>query len=134
MTAVEIEIDFSYEAAHWLPNVPDGHKCKTLHGHSYHLTVALSGAVHAELGWVADYADVRAAVAPTIKCLDHTTINELIENPTCENQLRWLWRQFTASDQRSPAEGWPEGLYLLSRLTLSETANARANYYGPRDR
>ncbi|MGB0390019.1 MAG: 6-pyruvoyl trahydropterin synthase family protein, partial [Salibacteraceae bacterium] len=32
---------FSFDSAHELPNVPEGHKCKNLHGHTYHLTVFL---------------------------------------------------------------------------------------------
>ena len=28
---------FRFEAAHFLPNVPEGHKCARLHGHSFRL-------------------------------------------------------------------------------------------------
>ncbi|NNL10351.1 MAG: 6-carboxytetrahydropterin synthase QueD, partial [Pseudomonadales bacterium] len=27
--------EFGFEAAHRLPNVPEGHKCQRLHGHSF---------------------------------------------------------------------------------------------------
>ena len=37
--------DFSFEAAHRLPNVPDGHKCARLHGHSFHVRVSVDGPV-----------------------------------------------------------------------------------------
>ncbi|WP_449406783.1 6-pyruvoyl trahydropterin synthase family protein [Mucilaginibacter humi] len=36
---------FTFDAAHFLPKVPDGHKCRALHGHTYHLSVFISGAV-----------------------------------------------------------------------------------------
>jgi 6-pyruvoyltetrahydropterin/6-carboxytetrahydropterin synthase len=32
---MEIFEEYTFEAAHRLPNVPAGHKCERLHGHSY---------------------------------------------------------------------------------------------------
>lgn len=32
---MELFREFTFEAAHRLPAVPDGHKCGRLHGHSY---------------------------------------------------------------------------------------------------
>jgi len=57
----EIWKDFTFEAAHLLPNLPDGHKCKRLHGHSYRVRVVVSGELDAELGWVMDYAHIADA-------------------------------------------------------------------------
>ena len=34
---------FTIEAAHRLPNVPDGHKCARLHGHSFRVELHVSG-------------------------------------------------------------------------------------------
>jgi 6-pyruvoyltetrahydropterin/6-carboxytetrahydropterin synthase len=116
---VEIACEFGYEAAHWLPNVPVGHKCQKLHGHSYRLVVTVEGPVDPILGWVIDFADVRGAVEPFIGVLDHSLLNDLIDNPTVENQLRWLWEKITL-----------EG---MSRLVLSETESTSATYYGPDD-
>ncbi|MCX8000431.1 MAG: 6-carboxytetrahydropterin synthase, partial [Leptospiraceae bacterium] len=33
MEELELVREFSFDAAHLLPNLPDGHKCKRLHGH-----------------------------------------------------------------------------------------------------
>ena len=41
---MEIFKEFAIEAAHWLPNVPAGHKCGRLHGHSFHVAVHVRGA------------------------------------------------------------------------------------------
>ena len=41
---------FTFEAAHHLPNVPEGHKCGRLHGHSYRVEVHVSGAVRLTSG------------------------------------------------------------------------------------
>lgn len=34
---------FHIEAAHRLPNVPEGHKCARLHGHSFMVEIHVSG-------------------------------------------------------------------------------------------
>ena len=34
---------FTIEAAHRLPNVPPGHKCARLHGHSFRVEVHVGG-------------------------------------------------------------------------------------------
>ena len=61
---MEISKDFTFEAAHLLPNVREGHKCARLHGHSFGVTVAIEGPVGETTGWVLDFADVSAAFAP----------------------------------------------------------------------
>ena len=89
----EIFKEFSFEAAHRLPNVPEGHKCARLHGHSFHVRVTLRGALEAGTGWVRDFADVKRAIAPLHDRLDHRYLNEIegLENPTSEVLSRWIW-------------------------------------------
>jgi 6-pyruvoyltetrahydropterin/6-carboxytetrahydropterin synthase len=48
---------YRFESAHHLPNLPDGHKCKNLHGHNYRIEVILSGALDSR-GFVKDFADI----------------------------------------------------------------------------
>ena len=87
--------DFSFEAAHRLPNVPDGHKCARLHGHSFQVRVTIEGPVGERTGWVMDFADLKAAFAPLYERLDHRYLNEVpgLENPTSEVLARWIWRE-----------------------------------------
>lgn len=87
--------DFSFEAAHRLPNVPEGHKCARLHGHSFQVRVTVAGPVGATTGWVMDFADLKAACAPVIDSLDHRYLNEIpgLENPTSEVVAIWLWHR-----------------------------------------
>ena len=59
---MEIYKQFTFEAAHRLPNVPPGHKCARLHGHSFEVTVHVRGPLSAHEGWVMDFADLKAAV------------------------------------------------------------------------
>src|SRR5947208_14815945 len=79
--------EFRFEAAHRLPNMPPGHKCARLHGHSFHLEVHLWGAVDPTTGMLVDYADIKAAFKPLEDQLDHRYLNEVdgLENPTSEN-------------------------------------------------
>jgi 6-pyruvoyltetrahydropterin/6-carboxytetrahydropterin synthase len=92
---MEIFREFTFEAAHRLPNVPDGHKCARLHGHSYRVAVHVSGEVEAETGWVMDFGDIKKAVAPVIDQLDHYYLNEIpgLDNPTSELLARWIWQR-----------------------------------------
>jgi 6-pyruvoyltetrahydropterin/6-carboxytetrahydropterin synthase len=84
---MEIYKQFSIEAAHWLPNVPEGHKCKRLHGHSFRIAIHISGAVDEHLGWVEDFSTVKAAFKTIEDQIDHRCLNEIpgLENPTSEH-------------------------------------------------
>lgn len=89
----EIFQEFTIEAAHRLPNVPPGHKCARLHGHSFRLAVHVEGPVDTHFGWLRDFAEVRDAMAPLIELLDHHYLNEVdgLDNPTSENLAKWIW-------------------------------------------
>ena len=109
-----------FEAAHLLPNAPEGHKCGRLHGHSYRVEVHVAGPVGEESGWVIDFAEIKAAFKPLLKQLDHRYLNEIegLENPTSEVLVRWIWRRLK-----------PE-LPGLSKLVLFETCTAGTVYRG----
>lgn len=111
---------FTFEAAHLLPNVPPGHKCARLHGHSFRVEVHVSGAVGDETGWVMDFADIKAATDPVRAELDHHYLNDIkgLENPTSENVARYIWQ---AVKPRLPS---------LSKLVVHETCTAGCVYCG----
>ena len=90
---MEIYKEFHFEAAHLLPNVPAGHKCARMHGHSFRIEIHVSGPVGEESGWVMDFADLRQAFQPLYDRLDHRCLNDIegLENPTSENIARWIW-------------------------------------------
>lgn len=118
---VELERTFRFEAAHLLPNVPEGHKCRRLHGHSFVIDVAVRGDVDETVGWFVDYADLDAAFDPLRRRLDHYYLNEIggLANPTSEVLARWIWERLE-----------PE-LPGLWKITVRETCNSRCVYYGP---
>jgi 6-pyruvoyltetrahydropterin/6-carboxytetrahydropterin synthase len=86
---------FSLEAAHRLPNVPPGHKCGRLHGHSFGVEVHVRGEPGIETGWVQDFGDIKAAFQPLFDQLDHHYLNEVesLSNPTSENLAIWIWER-----------------------------------------
>jgi 6-pyruvoyltetrahydropterin/6-carboxytetrahydropterin synthase len=117
---MDIYRSFTIEAAHRLPNVPEGHKCARLHGHSFRVEVHVSGPVGETSGWVMDFADVKRAFAPLHEALDHRYLNEIegLENPTSENLARWIWRRLKPD------------LPALSRVVVQETCTSGCVYQG----
>ena len=111
---------FTFEAAHRLPNVPVGHKCARLHGHSFRVEVHVSGPVDDRTGWVMDFADIKAAFDPVRDLLDHRYLNDIegLENPTSENVARYIWRSL------KPRLGG------LTKLVVHETCTAGCVYCG----
>jgi 6-pyruvoyltetrahydropterin/6-carboxytetrahydropterin synthase len=118
---VTLSRKFRFEAAHFLPRVPEGHKCRRMHGHSFRFEVFVHGPLDPELGWLIDYADITAVVEPIRKLVDHNLLNEVegLENPTSEVLAVWLW------DRIKP------NLPLLSRIVVYETCNSHCSYEGP---
>lgn len=109
---------YTFEAAHRLPNVPDGHQCGRLHGHSYQVEVAAKGSVDPVTGFVVDFGDISKVVKPVIARLDHYYLNEIegLENPTSESLARWIWEQVN--------QPW------LTSVTIKETCTSRCCYEG----
>ncbi len=118
MNTVRICKTFKFEAAHYLPEVPAEHKCAKVHGHSYRVEVWLCGDVDRH-GWVQDFGEVSTVVKPLVGMLDHSTINDTVDNPTSENLAVWLWGQLLPL------------LPQLDEIVVYETATTRATYSGP---
>lgn len=115
---MEIYKDFSFESAHLLPNVPEGHKCGRLHGHSFHVRIVVTGNVGETSGWVMDFAVIKSIVKPIINQLDHYYLNEIegLENPTSENIAKWIWNKLKPN--------LPE----LERIEIKETCTSGCIY------
>jgi 6-pyruvoyltetrahydropterin/6-carboxytetrahydropterin synthase len=69
-------------AGHWLPKVPDGHKCRRPHGHNYEIEVVID-----------------KVVQPLLATLDHTMLNdhEGLENPTAEVISEWFQKRINSA-------------------------------------
>jgi 6-pyruvoyltetrahydropterin/6-carboxytetrahydropterin synthase len=120
MPVCEIVQGFRFEAAHFLPNVVPGHRCRRIHGHSYKVEVQVAGEVDPQSGWVIDFYDIEAAFTPVMEALDHHLLNEIpgLENPTAENIAIWIYKAL--------APGCP----ALSAVVVHETEHSRAIYRG----
>ena len=88
---MRISKTFTFEAAHHLPNVHEGHQCARVHGHSYVVDVEVAGPIDPHAGWVIDYGDISAAWKLAGAHLDHRDLNTILDNPTAENLAGMLW-------------------------------------------
>ncbi|MCX6247038.1 MAG: 6-carboxytetrahydropterin synthase [Bacteroidetes bacterium] len=144
MTKIRITKEFSFEAAHALHGY-DG-PCRSIHGHSYKLSVTVSGVPVEESGspkkgMVMDFGDLKRMIKKNvIDSVDHALIlskdypvediqrmNEGFENvvwvdyqPTSENLLVDFSQKIMAF--------LPAGITLFS-LRLRETANSYAEWF-----
>ena len=117
---MEIFKTFNLECAHRLPNVPEGHKCARVHGHSFKVELHVRGPVDGRLGWVMDFAQIKQAFEPLHERLDHRYLNEVegLDNPTSEQLARWIWLHLKPS------------LPLLARVVVHETCTSGCSYEG----
>ncbi|WP_022719603.1 6-carboxytetrahydropterin synthase QueD [Rhodopseudomonas sp. B29] len=111
---------FRFEAAHHLPHVPETHRCRRLHGHSYRVELELTGKADPVTGFVQDFFEIEAAFGPVLARLDHYCLNDVegLENPTAENIAVWIWRQVKSQ------------LTQLSKVRVYETPDCWADYVG----
>ena len=111
---------FRIEAAHRLPNVPPGHKCARLHGHSFEVELVVSGEPGADSGWVMDFSDIKQVFKPIYEQLDHHYLNDIegLENPTSERLAVWIWNRLKPQ------------LPQLSEVVVHETCTSGSRYRG----
>jgi 6-pyruvoyltetrahydropterin/6-carboxytetrahydropterin synthase len=111
---------FNFEAAHFLPAVPETHRCRRMHGHSYRVELRLEGPVDPVTGFVADFFDIEAAFAPLLKQLDGSCLNDIdgLANPTAETIAVWIWTRARSA------------LPQLAAVVVYETPDCWAEYRG----
>jgi len=111
---------FIFDSAHYLPFVPEGHKCKNMHGHTYTLTIFVEGELKQPEGWVIDFGDLKTYVKPLLDKLDHHCLNDIpgLENPTSEILAEWLWYQLKPQ------------LPGLKKIELNETTTSGVIFEG----
>lgn len=108
---------FEFQAAHCLPEHPG--KCKQVHGHSYKLVVAVKRPVDPASGMAIEFADVKAVVLErVVRPLDHTLLNDTVDNPTTERMCLWIWQRLA------------DELPGLNEIELHETDKCSVVYRG----
>jgi 6-pyruvoyltetrahydropterin/6-carboxytetrahydropterin synthase len=126
MPHLSLSKTFRFEAAHWLPCFPEGHKCRRMHGHSFVVEVHVAGDMDAAQGYLQDYSDIKAVVAPLIDLLDHYVLNDvgdrlnapLLQNPTSENLAIWFYNSLKPR------------LPLISHVVVHETCTTTCTFHG----
>ncbi|HXL39936.1 MAG TPA: 6-carboxytetrahydropterin synthase QueD [Myxococcales bacterium] len=114
----QIEAEFTFAAAHRLPRYEG--KCFNLHGHNYRFQVVLRGEPDPWSGIFVDFSDVDKMVKEQVlDRVDHTNLNDFIENPTAENIATWMWQRL---------EGKLPG---LAEVRLWEIPTSCVVYRGP---
>jgi 6-pyruvoyltetrahydropterin/6-carboxytetrahydropterin synthase len=112
--------EFEFDAAHFLPAYKG--KCEALHGHTYKLSVKLSGQP-VEDGLIMDFAEFKKIVEENVlEALDHTCLNDLLPQPSAENIAVWVWNVLAAPLER--------GNCFLYEIELWETRTSGVVYRG----
>lgn len=110
---------YEFQAAHQLPNVPAGHKCGRMHGHSFEVLIHVRQNIGGlDLG--VDYDDLDSCWHPLNEELSYRCLNDIegLVNPTSENISAWLWRRLKFV------------LPHLSSVSVFETSSCGANFDG----
>lgn len=116
---MQIFKEFTFDAAHYLTKVPEGHKCAIMHGHTYHLRIWLKGQLN-EQGWLMDFSEIKHITKAMLQKIDHQCLNKVegLENPTCELLAVWIWQNLKPQ------------LPLLFKVELQETPSSGVVYEG----
>ena len=117
---VELVKEYRFEAAHRLPNVPEGHKCSRIHGHSYKVEVEVRGPIDPGTGWLIDFGVIDDAWAELFARFDHHNLNDVpgLENSTCEHIAIYIY------------EALRPKIAPLSAVTVWETYDSKCTYRG----
>jgi 6-pyruvoyltetrahydropterin/6-carboxytetrahydropterin synthase len=116
---IELSVQSHLEVAHFMPDFPEGHPNRRVHGHSYNVIVTLRS--EEDVAVVMDYDVLKNKVEAVLGEYDHTSVNDWLQGdvPTMENMCRFLWPKFKSA------------LPQLFRLTLFRpTLNMTVVYEG----
>jgi 6-pyruvoyltetrahydropterin/6-carboxytetrahydropterin synthase len=112
--------EFRFEAAHTLPSLPEDHKCRQMHGHSFKVEISIEGVVDETIGWVYDHKRITDAMKPLLDRMDHSYLNDIegLESPTIERMAAWFWKKLAPD------------LPGLAEIVIFETPTARCSFKG----
>jgi 6-pyruvoyltetrahydropterin/6-carboxytetrahydropterin synthase len=120
---VAISKEITFDAAHHLDKYEG--KCRNIHGHTYRLSVVISGYVN-EIGIVIDFYEIKKMFEVLImEQFDHKYLNEVLTvmNPTVDNIIVWIWEQF---EKYLQAHGYSQQGCRLEEIKLFETPTSCA--------
>lgn len=89
----EVTVDLFFSAAHHLRDYKG--KCEAMHGHNWKVSASVASDTLNKSGMVADFKDLKGALAEVLDGLDHTCVNELPYfkevNPTSESISKYIF-------------------------------------------
>lgn len=112
---MQLSCTFHFAASHFLTKYHG--KCENLHGHNYKLIITIAGEVQ-EDGMVMDFKIIKQIVnEEVIDVIDHTHLNDRLDNPSAENLAVWIWDKLK---DKLP----------LEKIAIYETEDYVAEYRG----
>ena len=86
---------YFFDGAHYMPNFPQGHRYREIHGHSYEMVIHLDGKIIENQGWITDFDKIDKIVHSIINIIDHKLLNDIegLSIPTSENIAVWFWNK-----------------------------------------
>lgn len=121
-TMHRISKQFSFEAAHFLGGLPDGHPCSRVHGHSYTVEVFLAAEEMTGPGFVVDFRELAPLKKHLDDNFDHQTLNDVLAvEPTSENLAKALFDWCMTNLPLPETAG-------VEAVRVSETAKTWAEY------
>jgi 6-pyruvoyltetrahydropterin/6-carboxytetrahydropterin synthase len=117
---VILRVEFQFNAAHRLPYYQG--PCFHTHGHNYKLLVFVEGPVDPATGLSIDFVKVKEIVRDRVLAdIDHNDLNRVLDNPTAENVVTWMWGRLSPH------------LPGLKEMQLYETDDSAVIYRGELD-
>lgn len=121
----ELKVRSHFDAAHYLRDYPGN--CSRMHGHRWHVEVAIGVAGLGPMNMVLDFAKVKEWLKSSLAELDHDVVNEVLHvaNATAEYIAQWLHARL------EPVVGAYAGnsIYLL-HVTVWESPDCCVKYDG----
>jgi 6-pyruvoyltetrahydropterin/6-carboxytetrahydropterin synthase len=107
---------FSFQASHKLPNVPKGHKCGNMHGHTFKVILNAKASVESDR----DLFDLNLISNSLFLELNKKCLNNIVglENPTSELIASWIYSKLKSSND------------FISKVEVMETDHAGCSFDG----
>ena len=90
-TSATICRSYTFEAAHFLPDLPPTHKCRRMHGHSYTVEIRIAGELDMS-GMVRsmEFGAMDLVLESILTTVDHHCWNDKMKQPTVESIAAWF--------------------------------------------
>ncbi|TRZ75436.1 MAG: 6-carboxytetrahydropterin synthase QueD [Deltaproteobacteria bacterium] len=120
----EVTIKQSFSAAHMLNEI--GGACEKLHGHNFVVEISICSIVLSEEGILINFRILKQWADEILKEFDHKYLNDISyfkdTSPSSENIARYIYDRISEKVKKRNLD--------VSRVTVWESEDARASYYG----